>query len=269
MSLVWAFIRRDLQVQLQYRLGPVLVVGHALSTMLPFFFLAKLVDPSTPAALAPYGQSYFAFVLVGVACTRLLTLSVAFSGMIREEQLQGTLEALLTAPQRALTMVFGSALWYFLWALIEVFLYIGLGVWLFKIPMSQLNLGAGVVVLLLTMTALSSVGVFSVCGVLLFKRVDPVGWGIGMLSGLMQLLSGVYFPVDLLPAPLQSIAQLLPLTYALEGFRQALLNGKSLQELTGVCVVLGACALILWPMALFAMRWTITRLKVTGAVHFQ
>ena len=44
-------------------------------------------------------------------------------------------------------------------------------------------------------------------------------------SSVLLLLTGVLIPVDVLPLPLQAVAQLLPLTHGLEGFRAAFRGG--------------------------------------------
>lgn len=47
----------------------------------------------------------------------------------------------------------------------------------------------------------------------------------GVLLAVATFLGGVYFPVQLLPSWLGQIAQWLPLTFALEALRQAVLQG--------------------------------------------
>lgn len=45
------------------------------------------------------------------------------------------------------------------------------------------------------------------------KRGDPLGWALRVGS---LMLSGVYYPVDVLPCWLRSVGQALPLTHSLE-----------------------------------------------------
>jgi ABC-2 type transport system permease protein len=51
------------------------------------------------------------------------------------------------------------------------------------------------------------------------------------IAGVMYLLSGVVFPVSLLPAWLQPLSLALPVTYWLEGMRRALLGPQALSGL--------------------------------------
>jgi ABC-2 type transport system permease protein len=64
-----------------------------------FFFISQLIGPGMGNKLAPYGGDYFAFVIIGVAFTDYLTISLnAFSGQIRNAQMEGTIEALFLSP---------------------------------------------------------------------------------------------------------------------------------------------------------------------------
>jgi ABC-2 type transport system permease protein len=56
-------------------------------------------------------------------------------------------------------------------------------------------------------------------------------------------VSGVYYPVDVMPGWMQAIATLSPATYALEGVRAAVLDGAGLGDLGGD----------LWPLAILGV----------------
>ncbi len=232
----------------------------------PFFFVGKLVDPASSAAMASYG-GYFPFVLLGLACSRFVTASLsAFGGVLREEQLQGTLEAMLLSPASLASIILGGALWPLVWTSIEVMLYLLIGAVLFGVSFSQINTLAALTILPLLILSLSSLGLFSACGLLLYKEADPVNW---LLGGLMRLLGGVYFPIALLPQWLAPLAKAFPLTHGLEGIRQAVLAGASLNQLGGIVGTLFAFSLISWPLAGFCFVRTLRRLKTTGALNFR
>jgi len=267
MSRVWAFLQRDWRLHSSYRMGFFVSLGHALFSLAAFFFISRLIDPHGVPALAPYGGAYFPFVLLGLAVAQYLTTSLSgFAGSIREEQLQGTLEAILASPTRLGTLLLGSVAWPFCWTTLEVAVYLGLGTALFGVDLAQANIAATMLLLGLTILSFSSLGVLAVSGVLLFQESDPVSW---LLGGLMKLLGGVYFPLALLPGWLEWPAKAFPLTYALEGLRQAVLSGRSISQLWDLCVALGMFALIGWPVAVCAVWWTIRRLKVAGALSFR
>jgi len=62
------------------------------------------------------------------------------------------------------------------------------------------------------------IGMVVILSILLFgSRIDIIAW---MLSVLMMLICGIYYPVTYLPGPVVALAKALPLTYFLEYFRQ-------------------------------------------------
>jgi ABC-type polysaccharide/polyol phosphate export permease len=77
-----------------------------------------------------------------------------------------------------------------------------------------------------------------------WKGTEPVRWLVGVLTGLV---SGVYFPFEVLPEQLQMISRVLPQTYAMRIARLALLQGFGLSELWADLTVLTLIALILLP----------------------
>jgi ABC-2 type transport system permease protein len=58
------------------------------------------------------------------------------------------------------------------------------------------------------------------------------GTQLGFVAqGLLLVVSGVYYPVDVLPGWMQWLSTISPATYALEGIRAAILDGASLGSL--------------------------------------
>ena len=71
---------------------------------------------------------------------------------------------------------------------------------------------------------------------------------------LLLLISGVYYPVEVLPGVLCKLAVISPATYVLDGVRQALLNGTPLGALwpnIWPALLMGA---VLIPMGLWVFR---------------
>ena len=55
------------------------------------------------------------------------------------------------------------------------------------------------------------------------------GTQLGFVAqGTLLVVSGVYYPVDVLPQWMQAIATISPATYALDGIREAILEGQGL-----------------------------------------
>lgn len=125
------------------------------------------------------------------------------------------------------------------------------------------NLPAALLVLILTVLVFSSLGILSASFVMVLKRGDPVTW---MFNGLSTLLGGVYYPITVLPDWLQAISRLLPVTYALEAMRLALLQGASFAELWPNILALLIFGVTLLPASLLIFRYAVRRAKEDGSL---
>src|SRR5260370_33994747 len=74
------------------------------------------------------------------------------------------------------------------------------------------------------------------------------------VQGVLLLISGVYYPITVLPAPLRLGGILSPLTYTLDGIRESLLHGLALPGALpgiGILRLLGA---VLVPASVWCFR---------------
>jgi ABC-2 type transport system permease protein len=184
-------------------------------------------DPlsSYAPALVAFFVYFFVYLLTGVSFLR--------------ERTGGTLERLMATPVSRSEIVTGYTLGFGLFAVIQVTL---LMVWVLgtvqvaaigSLPAFSIGLGvavagspllAFVVVLLLAMGAVS-LGIFLSS----FARTElQIIQFIPLVIVPQFLLSGVLFPVSSLPAVIQPIAPLLPLSYAVDGLRQVFIAGSDL-----------------------------------------
>ncbi len=259
-----AFLRRDWQIERSYRLAFVLQLARMAFNVAVFYFLGRVVNSIDIASLRAYGGDYFAFVLVGLAMGDYFGLALTeFSQRIRQEQTLGTLEAVLTAPVRLETVVFGSVLWGYLLTTLRLLLYLAAGAALGRLHLRQANLPAALTALALSVAVYSSLGVLAASFVMVFKRGDPVTW---LFQAVSNMLGGMYYPVEVLPPLLQGMAAFLPVTYSLRAMRLALLEGASWTALRGDIGMLALFASLLLPFSLAVFRWAVRRARRDGTL---
>jgi ABC-2 type transport system permease protein len=94
------------------------------------------------------------------------------------------------------------------------------------IHLPHANYGAAVA--LLAIASISFIGVGMMTAVL--PLISPEkGTQLGFVAqGLMLVVSGVYYPVSVLPSWMQWVAKISPATYALRGNRNQILQGSGL-----------------------------------------
>src|SRR5919205_734021 len=99
---------------------------------------------------------------------------------------------------------------------------------------------------LLAIASLSFVGV-GMCTAVLPLISPEKGAQLGFIAqGLLLVVSGVYYPVEVMPQWMQAIATVSPATYALDGIRATVLDGAGLGTVWGdlwPLLVLGAIAI--------------------------
>jgi len=97
-----------------------------------------------------------------------------------------------------------------------------------------------------------------------WKGIEPIRWLVGVLTGLV---SGVYFPFEVLPEGIQVVSRILPQTYALRVARLALLQGLGLSDLETDLGVLMLMVLILFPLGVALYKHSINLLRVKTFVE--
>src|SRR5262249_6020588 len=156
----------------------------------------------------------------------------------------GTLEAELASPAPA-WMVLGAAPAYeFGWAAARAVAYLWVASALVNLQLSRVSLASLALAVPLVLAAFVGLGLVAARTTLLVRRSNPVAILLGWLS---FLLSGVAYPVAVLPRALQLVGRALPLTHALQVLRGALLAGASPAALRGPLTALAVFALVLIP----------------------
>ncbi len=260
------FFRRDLAIARSYRIMFLFDVLEALLGVAGFYYLSRFVQaPSLSGAQTAGG--YFAFAIVGFAFFDYLSVSLnAFDQSLEEARRNGTLESLLVTQTSLPVILAGSAIYPFAMLSLRTLMYLGWAVALFQFPVAQTNWLGALLVLLASILAFAGLGLFSASYSLLFKRGNPVKW---LFLGAAGLVSGIMYPVAVLPAALQRASRLVPVTYSLAGMRVALLENASLGTLWPFIRALLCFALILLPASLAVFGWALRRTKITGTLtHF-
>jgi ABC-2 type transport system permease protein len=81
------------------------------------------------------------------------------------------------------------------------------------------------------------------------------GTQLGFVAqGLLLVVSGVYYPVSVLPQWMQAISVISPATYALRGCRAAIIDGAGLSDLTTEIWALLLIGAISVPLGLVTFR---------------
>jgi ABC-2 type transport system permease protein len=155
----------------------------------------------------------------------ILTETVAW------ERWEGTIEYTFMAPLSRAVHLLGMGAFAVLYGVLRTALLFVVVALFFGLTFPDADFVAALV--LLAVASISFVGIGMITAVL--PLISPEkGAQLGFIAqGLLLVVSGVYYPVSVMPEWMQWLANLSPATYALEGIRAAVLDGASLGELGG------------------------------------
>ncbi len=261
---LWAFVKRDYLLASSSRLTLAWQLTTILLVVPTMYYLGRLFQPATPPDLAPYGGSYFPFVVLGLAFSGFFSAMMgAWASGIRNEHLGGTLDAVLASPVSLLTVAMGASLWSTFVGAVQTLVYLLVGRLVFHVNFGQMNVASAATTVLLTMMVFAALGMISAALILLLRSGDLL---TGMLAGVSVLVAGVFYPTTILSPPLQRLAQWIPLTHTLQAIRLALLTGAGVAALWEEIVTLLLFAVLLMPIAVAALHGAVHMAKRSGTI---
>ena len=242
-----AFVRRDFRIESGYQAEFVMGLVEAIMMLVILRFIGRLVPAGASASLGTYGRGFFPFALIGVAFARYFSLMLGmFSLSIREAQVTGCLEAMLSSQTDPIAVLVMSSFYSLLTGALQLVLVLGGGVLLFGVDLSTMNLPATILVILFSVAIFGAFGILSATAIVWLKKGDPVTW---ILGGLGSILGGAYFPIDVMPPWMQKLSYLIPIRYSLDALRATMLNGASLASVAKPLGILLVMAVILLPVS--------------------
>jgi ABC-2 type transport system permease protein len=176
----------------------------------------------------------------------ILTETVAW------ERWEGTIEYTFMAPLSRPVHLFGMGLFAIVYGVIRAILLFAVVALFFDLDLSNADFLAALVLLLVA--SFSFIGIGMMCAVL--PLISPEkGTQLGfMAQGILLVVSGVYYPVSVLPEWMQFFSKISPATYALEGLRDAILKGDGLSDLVDEIWPLVVIGLVTIPLGLWVFR---------------
>jgi ABC-2 type transport system permease protein len=214
----WAFFYRDWQLTRRYWSWMVVFTFYAIvsaATVALIGVAAK--DPSLTLTLV-IGTLLWSYLSV---LFNEIAMSIAF------ERWEGTLEYTFMAPVSRFVHLMGVSLYALTYSLARVVCVLaGLSL-MIDVPLNWSQLPGLALVLVVSSGAFVGLGL--IAATLPVLSPERGAEGTNILQGVLLLISGVYYPVTVLPVWIQPLAWLSPATYSLRASRRLLgLEGPSL-----------------------------------------
>jgi len=170
------------------------------------------------------GPAMVSFLLVGaIALTILQVAQIDVAYVLLFDMWSKSIKNTFIAPVRSYHLVFGALLFGIARGAFVFAILVSVSQYLFGFDFREGGL-LPVLIFLAGVFAVAAVIGIAVCiSILTFgQKADVAAWS---LSGLILLVSGIYYPVDVLPPALQVLSRAIPLTYFLEYYRSVFIPG--------------------------------------------
>ena len=226
------------------------------------FFLWTVANTLTIVFIAKGIEAEGGHIDVDRVTTILLVGAViwAYLGIIFEiltetvawERWEGTIEYTFMAPLSRPVHLFGMGFFAIGYGIVRAILLFGVVAAFFGLHLPNADYPAALVVLIVA--SISFIGIGMMTAVL--PLISPEkGTQLGFVAqGLLLVVSGVYYPVSVLPDWMQWLAKISPATYALRGCRAAIIDGAGITDLWSeiwALLVIGAVSV---PLGLWTFR---------------
>ena len=252
-------VERNLYLTRRYFLWDVAFFVWTVANTLTIVFIAEGIE-ATGGRLDV--EQATASLLIGAVVWAYLGIIFEFlTETVAWERWEGTIEYTFMAPLSRSMHLAGQGFFAILYGLVRAVLLFIVVAFFFNLSFPDANFAAAFVVLVIA--SISFIGIGMMTSVM--PLISPEkGMQLGFIAqGMLLVVSGVYYPVSVLPEWMQALSKISPATYALEGIRAAILDGDGLNTMWGVIwprLVIGAVSV---PLGL----WVFHRGEVYAKKH--
>jgi ABC-2 type transport system permease protein len=253
----YAFVERNWYLTKRYWGWEVAFFVYRLASSLAVVYIGK--------AQATDSQELVLYLAVGTLVWAYL--SAIFDNIgetIQWERWEGTIEYTLMAPVRRTTQMIGVSVFAMLYGLIRTVLLFGAIALFFDLDLGRANYVGTLIILLVG--SISFVGIGIMASTLPLLYTERGGQMVFVISALLLLVSGVYYPVAVLPGWMQWFARLSPATYVLDGARAAIMQGTGAGALWRELLALLVIGIITIPAGVWVFIRIERHAKRTGGL---
>jgi ABC-2 type transport system permease protein len=263
-SALLGFVERQKNLVRRYWLWEVVWLVYSLVSVLSIGYLAAGLGSRGGAApgVVDLRRAELYLLLGALLWAYLSIVFMEISISVTWERWEGTIEYTFMAPVRRITHLVGVCGFAIGYALVRTVVVLGIALALFHLDLSRANGFAALVVMAVSTLPLVGLGVLAaVLPLLSPERGEQMTVA---LQGVLLLVSGVYYPVSVLPGPVRLLASASPMTYTLDGIRATLIDGRGLGAVAPDLAALVAMGAVLLPLGLLVFGWAERRAKRLG-----
>lgn len=259
-----AFFRRNLLTALSYRTAFIADWFNLVLQLVIFSLVGRLVDATRLPEVAGRRISYVEFVTVGIALMTFVQIAMSrVLGAIRQEQLMGTLDFLLTTPMAPTTLQIGLVIYDLFYVPLRTAVFLFLATIFFEISLRPTGLLPALAILLSFIPFVWGLGMISSAATLTYRRGTGI---VGLVMAAFTVLSSAYIPLEALPGWLRPIARVNPFTLALTATRDVLLGNAGWSPVGEAVRVFIPLSVVAVTVGVFCFRLAMNRERRKGTL---
>ena len=245
-------VERNLYLVKRYFWWDVAFFVWTVANTLTIVFIAKGIEATDPSAQINVNEATTSLLIGAVVWAYLGIIFEFMTETVAWERWEGTIEYTFMAPLSRAMHLAGMGIFAILYGLVRAILLFVVVAFFFDLSMADADFAAALVVLVVASVSFIGIGIMTA----VMPLISPEkGMQLGFIAqGMLLVVSGVYYPVEVLPDWMQWIATISPATYALEGIRGAILEGEGLSTMWDEIWPLLVIGVVSIPLGLWVFR---------------
>ncbi len=251
---------RGFRVWVSYRTQTVLTVLGWVLPVFTYYFVGTSLGNRLVTEIGV--KDYTAFFTVGLAFQGYVSSVIStISQRLRNEQLYGTIEYYVISRTGTLGFLLYSALWGLVLNTVNAVVILAIGYALGADY--HINILSTLLILILLLVSTLGIGMLAGAVTMITKQGNPISL---FFNTFTNLLAGTVFPINVLPIYIRYISYAIPLTWALEGLRESILEGLSISKLGNIIIILIIFDLILIPLGVLSYNYAFKKAREKGSL---
>lgn len=224
----YAFVERNFNLVRRYWGWEMVWLAYSIASTLSIIYIG--VGMESVSGVSMDADYLVLYLLIGALVWRFLAIIFDnVSEMIAWERWEGTIEYTFMAPVTRLTHMMGQTIFSVLYSLAFTAAVMVVVALMFHLDLSAANLFGATLMLLAG--SLSFIGLGIMASVLPLLFPERGAQMTHVFQAIFLLVSGVYYPIEILPEWMQPLARVSPATFVLKGMRLAILESAPTRDL--------------------------------------
>jgi ABC-2 type transport system permease protein len=220
------FVQRNYYLTKRYFLWELVWLIYTTGNAMSIGFIGVAIDNQTDS------NRLTTYLLIGALIWSYLSMLFdILAETVSWERWEGTIEYTFMSPVSRATHLFGTSIYAITYGIVRTMIIFLVFNIFFDLEITNANYAGAL--LILAICSISLIGFGMMTAVMPLISPEKGQQVVFIVGSVLLLVSGVYYPIDVLPGWMQQISRFSPVTYALRGIRSTLLEGTPTNQLWG------------------------------------